>query len=253
MSAAALAEAKAVADELYQDYTEGAAMSAVVESSDLANYGGAFATAYTADIITEWLFDDSRQPGDSAILEDTDYGIFYMVEFQSRYLEDYNLVNVRHILTMPATGTLTTDDEGYAEELVALDAAALESAQAIYDMFLSGDQSEDSFATLANSYSEDTGSNTTGGLYAQVAMGEMVAEFEDWCFDANRKVGDTGIVATTYGYHVMYFSGYDLPYWQYNATYTLMEADYTAWMENLQNSITIEYDTEGMASVGSTL
>jgi hypothetical protein len=33
----------------------------------------------------------------------------------------------------------------------------------------------------------------------------MVAEFENWCFDESRKPGDTGIVQTTYGYHVMYF------------------------------------------------
>ena len=33
----------------------------------------------------------------------------------------------------------------------------------------------------------------------------MVEEFNDWCFDAARKPGDTGIVETPYGYHVMYF------------------------------------------------
>lgn len=39
-----------------------------------------------------------------------------------------------------------------------------------------------------------------------VSRGQMVQEFEDWCF-ADHKVGDTGIVKTTYGYHVMYFVG----------------------------------------------
>ena len=39
----------------------------------------------------------------------------------------------------------------------------------------------------------------------------MVDAFENWCFDANRNPGDTGIVETTYGYHVMYFQGENLP------------------------------------------
>ncbi len=35
----------------------------------------------------------------------------------------------------------------------------------------------------------------------------MVETFNDWCFDPARKPGDTGIVETSYGYHVMYFVG----------------------------------------------
>ena len=36
-------------------------------------------------------------------------------------------------------------------------------------------------------------------------MGKMVAEYEGWALEEGRKVGDVGIVETTYGYHVMYF------------------------------------------------
>ena len=39
-----------------------------------------------------------------------------------------------------------------------------------------------------------------------VQRGEMVQEFEDWCF-ADHKEGDTGIVKTKFGYHVMYYVG----------------------------------------------
>ena len=40
----------------------------------------------------------------------------------------------------------------------------------------------------------------------------MVEPFETWCFDESHKVGDTGIVESTYGYHVMYFSGFGSNY-----------------------------------------
>lgn len=35
----------------------------------------------------------------------------------------------------------------------------------------------------------------------------MVTEFNDWCFADGRAVGDSGIVKTSYGYHIMFFSG----------------------------------------------
>jgi parvulin-like peptidyl-prolyl isomerase len=68
-----------------------------------------------------------------------------------------------------------------------------------------GDKTEDSFAQYATDLSEDTGSASNGGLYENVVPGQMVAEFDAWIFDAARKEGDTAIVETDYGYHVMYF------------------------------------------------
>ena len=43
----------------------------------------------------------------------------------------------------------------------------------------------------------------------------MVTEFNDWCFADGRQAGDHGIVKTTYGYHIMFFSGEgDYIYWR---------------------------------------
>ena len=33
----------------------------------------------------------------------------------------------------------------------------------------------------------------------------MVEPFEQWCFDESRQYGDTGLVRTSYGYHIMFF------------------------------------------------
>ena len=56
----------------------------------------------------------------------------------------------------------------------------------------------------------------------------MVAAFNDWCFDPERQVGDTGIVKTEYGYHVMYFSGSELLWKQY------VESDFVTENANTQ-------------------
>ena len=112
-------------------------------------------------------------------------------------------VDVRHILLMPEGGT--TDENGntvYSEEEWEACRAA---AQEILDQWLAGEATEDAFAELANTHSTDPGSNTNGGLYENVYEGQMVPTFNDWCFDESRQYGDSGLVLTDYGYHIMFF------------------------------------------------
>ena len=75
---------------------------------------------------------------------------------------------------------------------------------------MDGKATEESFGELANKESDDqNGKVTNGGLYEDIYMGQMVENFENWCFAEGRKAGDTGIVETEYGYHVMYYSSSD--------------------------------------------
>lgn len=117
---------------------------------------------------------------------------------------DLASVDVRHILVMPKGGT--KDEAGnvtYSEEEWETCRA---SAQALLDQYLAGEKTEEAFGALANANSEDqNGKVTNGGLYADVSVGEMVKPFEEWIFDSSRQPGETGLVKTQYGYHVMYF------------------------------------------------
>ena len=107
-----------------------------------------------------------------------------------------NMVDVRHILIMVDEAT----DAGWK--------AAETEANDILKQWQAGGATEDLFAELANQYSDDSGSNTTGGLYSDVQPGQMVEVFNDWIMDDNRKTGDTAVLKADYhyqGYHVMYF------------------------------------------------
>jgi foldase protein PrsA len=97
----------------------------------------------------------------------------------------YDMVTVRHVLIL-------SDDTMTAEE----QAAAKTKAEDILAQLLGGTD----IAELAATYSEDPGSKDNSGEYT-FSRGQMVAEFEDWSFAATP--GDTGIVKTDYGYHVM--------------------------------------------------
>ena len=117
---------------------------------------------------------------------------------------DLAMVDVRHILVMPKGGT--KDDSGNITYSEAEWEACRIAAQALLDQYLAGEQTEKAFGELANAHSEDqNGKVTNGGLYADVELGDMVQPFEDWIFDSARTPGETGLVKTPYGYHVMYF------------------------------------------------
>ena len=125
--------------------------------------------------------------------------------------KETKLVDVRHILLMPEGGTTENGKTVYSDEEWEACRAA---AQAVLDEYLAGELTEERFAELANQYSTDPGSNTNGGLYTDVYVGQMVEPFENWCVDASRVVGDTGLVQTSYGYHVMFYVGYDLAWFE---------------------------------------
>lgn len=140
----------------------------------------------------------------------------YFTEHEEEYAasgitRDGIYVDVRHILILPEGATVETIyTETFSEEAWAV---AEKQADDILNEWLSGEQTEEMFALLANDHSADTGSNTAGGLYTNVYEGQMVEEFEAWCFDEARQVGDYGIVKTDLGYHIMYFSA-SRPIWQ---------------------------------------
>lgn len=116
-----------------------------------------------------------------------------------------NLYDVRHILIRVEGDTIDADGETvYSED----DWAACKAeAEKLLQQWLDGEHTEDTFAELANEHSEDTGSNTNGGLYEELNdETNFVDEFVDWYMDEDRKVGDYGLIKTEYGYHIMYCS-----------------------------------------------
>ena len=178
----------------------------------------------------------------------------YFAQHESDYAgsgitKDGKYVDIRHILFVPEGGTTdeTTGQTTYSEEEWE---ACGTKAQDLLDMWLNGAKTEESFAALATAMTQDPGSRETGGLYEQVTQGQMVPEFDAWCFDESRQTGDYGIVKTTYGYHVMYFVG-STPIWEYYAKQDVMAEKTTAMMEELaaQYPMVVDYTAITLGNV----
>ncbi len=159
----------------------------------------------------------------------------YFTEHQKELEEggitkESKVVDVRHILVAPED----PDSEDSWKQ-------AEEKAQQILKDFQAGDKTEDSFAAIASERTEDPGSKETGGLYKDVVQGQMVPEFDQWCFDAARKTGDTDIVKTDFGYHVMYFVG-DRLIWKDQVTQIIVNEMAEAFINEASAKYPLEVD-----------
>ena len=262
---AAMAAAKAKADEMLSKIKDEASFEKVYDkyasdtTVDSLNTDKKKSSISPTDV-ANWLFDADRQAGDTTVIEDTANNAYYVVYFKDRYLDHTKTVDVRQILISADTASTDTAETAETETAAAgeTETAETESAEAqeqakedakaaakvkaeqILKDWKSGDATEDSFAELAKTYSDDTGSNTNGGLYEAVKEGQMVTNFNDWCFDASRKAGDTGIVESDYGYHIIYFIGDDAEEWHVSIKDTITSNKLNDYMSNLTADLEVK-------------
>lgn len=185
--------------------------------------------------LSNWLFESDRKTGDATCVETS--GTYYVAIFESRDTHDYALPNARHILISVSD---TTDEAAMA--------TAKETAEKLLAEYEAGEHTEDAFAAIGDAAYAD-GTAAESARYEDITPGQMVEDFENWCFDASRQVGDTGIVESTYGYHVMYFSGFGTNY-----RMKLVEDEqrgnvYTDWLTATTENASYETVASGMRFV----
>lgn len=246
-SAAAMQAARDSAKAVLDGYRAGGNLETLAEENNGTYYNHEDATYTEGSVLSEWAYENGRKDGDSDTLEDG--STMYVVVFHNRFRDEDPTIDIRHILVSLGTGTLTQEDEGYDEEQAQLKTDAHAKAEELLGQWQSGEATEDSFAALALAESAD-GSKYDGGLYTEVYPGQMVTEFNDWCFDSSRKPGDTGVVDTQYGSHVMYFVGSNLNRWQTQAKTSLRNDAYTAWEDGLTGNMTVQRNESGLKLIG---
>ena len=243
-------EVKKLAEGAYATVADfDAAIAAMDVNADTAasssSYKNTLYSSVSASYV-DWVSDSTRQAGDVTFVPATSTDTegkesvigYYVVYFIGSNTNEYALANVRHILIAPQGGTYdsTTGTTTYSDEEMA---AAKASAEEVFAQWKAGEATEDTFAALANEKSAD-GDGTTGGLYTDVYPGQMVTNFNDWCFAEGRKAGDTGIVETEYGYHIMFYVGDSATnYRDYLITKDLTTADANAWFNGLVENMTV--------------
>ena len=196
-----------------------------------------------------------RQEGDLTLVESSSgsgdkkvVNGFWVIRYGSSTDNDFAMKNVRHILVkfvkLDAHGNPISNSSGGTSYTTEEKKYAKTEAEKLLEQWKTGDATEDTFAALANKESDD-GDGTTGGLYENVHPGQMVAPFEDWCFDESRQNGDYEIIETQFGYHIMYFVGDTEQTFRDNMiTETMRNEELKSWYDDLVAKIVLTSQTE---------
>ncbi len=250
LSEEALAAAKANAEAAVEAIRNGAKIADLIEEYDITtsadhttSVGSSISSTYS-----EKLF--ALSEGGADLVENGDSG-YYVVALHSRTLVQDPTADVRHILIKAATETDAEDSSKVVAPTDEAWAAAKAKAEEILAEYEAGEHTAEAFAALAEKYSEDTGSNTNGGLYTDVYNGRFVNEFNSWIFDREHQSGDVDIIchddgedatsSSYYGYHVVYFQDWADPVWMNTADSALRSDDTQTWVAGLQEGYSASY------------
>ncbi len=204
--------------------------------------------------LSDWLAADERKDGDIAAIPNTsttkdadDKEVtvtngYYVAIFHSKNDNADKMSNVRHLLVEFEGGT---EDEETGEKTYSdtEKAAAKTEAEGYLKTWQDGEKTEESFIELVKEHSDDT-SAEDGGLFEDIHPdSQYVANFLNWSIDPARKTGDTEVIETEYGYHVMYYVGQtELTYRDYMITNEMRTADQEKWYEGILEPVTTSVD-----------
>lgn len=163
-----------------------------------------FGPMVTEDTYRQYLRDNFlAQSYSDALFRAGTFSDAQLEEYYNAHSEDYSAlpqsalpnVDIRQVLYLP-------DDQGNTD-------AAWAQAEADLMQLRQQGATERQFGALAQRQSADSRSRETGGLIANLAPGQLGAEFSDWCFDPQgRQYGEIGIASSDYGVHLIFFLGY---------------------------------------------
>ena len=198
-----------------------------------------------------WIADKAREKGNITVIpnesttkdaegkETKTVNGYYVVLFQHRDDNLRHLADVRHLLVQFEGGT--TNEEGVKVYSDAEKAKAKEEAEKLLKEWKDGAATEESFIELVKKHSDDS-SKEEGGLFEGIHRNSnYVDSFRNWSVDPDRKSGDTGVIVSEYGYHVMFYVGDDeLTYRDYMISEDLRAADIEEWHEGILKTVTVK-------------
>ena len=205
-----------------------------------------------SSIYKEWLASNDRQENDITYLANTttskdkdgnevsELNGYYVVLFLGRNDNERKLANVRHLLVKFEGGT--KDANGKVTYSDAEKEAAKKEAEGYLKTWKEGKATEASFIELVKQHSDD-GSKETGGLFENITPdSQYVTTFLNWSIDPARKAGNTDVIETEYGYHVMYYVGdSDMSYRDQLIDADLRAKDMEKWYDETLKTATASF------------
>lgn len=202
--ATAMAEAKKKAEE--------AAKTVAKDGEGYTNVNQQ--NTYINSLITDFLFNESRKPGDTYIAEDTENNRYLVVSFDGRYRDETPTVDARVVIS-------STMD-----------------SQAMLDEWKAGAATEESFIELVGKYDE---SGAIKGLQEGIITSNLPDAMKAWMNDDARQNGDTfAINVEGDANYVIYYLDESDPSWQVYIRSTLLGETMNDYVDEISAECTIE-------------
>lgn len=240
-------DAKAVADQLAAgSYTDKAAFDEAIKSLPMnadikkPEVSEGYQDVLYSQIINDyvqWLADETRKSGDMTVIARTSsdkvntYG-YYVVRFESVNDNKFLTPSIRHVFIAFQDGILNTNtgETTYTEKAKA---EAKLKAETLLMEYRAGTMNEMRFADIATNHSDELDA-PEGGLYETLLPGVLADAVESWSCDPVRKPGDTTLVESEKGWHLIYFVKPSMTtYRDQLLTEDLRAADVEAWYKAL--------------------
>lgn len=189
------------------------------ETTAMKNAYKADVTSNISEEVAAWAFSADTKAGDSKVFAATEDDFFVVMLTVEQHKDTTSSGNdVRHILFKFPKAQKDAD----GKEIAITDAQKAEvkaKAEKVLALYLEN-PTEENFVKLTNENTEDVdteGKPNNGGLYEGVtASSSYVESFLKWSIDEARKPGDTEIIETEYGYHIMYYVKSQGETWEQN-------------------------------------
>lgn len=206
-------------EELAQEkgYADAAAMAAAsgITEEDLAAFARLYNFGYMYFTNLDYYIEPTAEEVEAYFAEkEADFAD------QGITRDSGSCVDMRHILVVPDALEVAAEDGTVSEDPVAVaQDGTITASEAVWDACLKEAtdlynhwryktfKTEATFSETAYWNSEDTDSACAGGAYTRVRKGQLTEVLDEWCFAPERKSGDTEILRSDYGYHIVYFSG----------------------------------------------
>lgn len=194
----------------------------------------------------DWLFDSSRQPGDTVIFADSD-GFPIILCFVERHrqtvpLRDVRIVQVNYESAMDIPAGEDLSESGFYSI-----AQAQEASQNIYEYISSANK----VAEIENKYTDEV---LSGIIVVTADTDVYVGKYEDvlnsWIFDENRKANDKKILEGDGCFYVVFFvEESSNPEWYDRVNSFIRMNNYQAFINELMTEYTYTFNNAGLEEI----
>lgn len=146
------------------------------------------------DYLQSELFNQTLPIGSVKVIEgDTSFDVVMLVARQRPTYRQANISTIYFDARESETDTLTQEK---------LDTCKSFAENLLQDFINNTDRSIDKFHEYNSKYADDKNNQ---GDYDNISKGDTTKEIANWVFDESRQSGDLQVLASTYGYTIVYF------------------------------------------------